>query len=517
MLRRQRPGGGGRHPPPLAPTVSNFKPRAQWSTLESSMFLNINLPGFYMDQINITKDERERTINIEGQRPLSTQTKARFKEVYRVPESCDMTKLSTSFSHGLLTIEFPLVVESEKAGKVANDKGKAVQKPNLEGNRGSGPDGSSVRRSRLSDKENQVGTSQEKAGPTARKEEPKTYKSVLEGKREVPAANRVKNEQKVKEGDASPSLGHKEHAKQEKVVEKKELSQMGHQKTVQKLKDEEARGRPTVGGSLKAKVPAHEEKVTERNRDGDFGKKKTEQKVKDEGDTKTPANGGSLGHKVLPKAEKVVERKGHGETGQKLKEEGKTGLGQKKEEKHTKPAVGDEAKTIEKEVSALNQAEPELKAKERVERTARDVNGNVITKNDEKMVGDKVSRGESQEGGGEKKVEETGLVKETRELKDNPQVLEPTRVDSGDPVNKESTIGGEDREKMVEKSSGSETVPLLAEGQETKMDPPAAQGSGLEREESHKDGVSLVNVGVASLVIMVFGAYVFVPLVKMFY
>lgn len=150
MLRRQRPGGGGgRHPPPLAPTVSNFKPRAQWSTLESSMFLNINLPGlffssfletqaladqcffffenfllilfleytgFYMDQIKITKDERARTINIEGQRPLSTQTKARFKEVYRVPESCDMTKLSTSFSHGLLTIEFPLVVESEKAG-----------------------------------------------------------------------------------------------------------------------------------------------------------------------------------------------------------------------------------------------------------------------------------------------------------------------------------------------------------------------------------------------------------------
>ncbi|KAJ4893307.1 HSP20-like chaperones superfamily protein [Raphanus sativus] len=507
MLRRQRPGGGGggRHPPPLAPTVSNFKPRAQWSTLESSMFLNINLPGFYMDQIKITKDERTRTINIEGQRPLSTQTKARFKEVYRVPESCDMTKLSTSFSHGLLTIEFPVVVESEKAGKVANDKG----------NRGTGPDGSSVRRSRLSDKENQVGTSQEKAGPTARKEEPKTYKSVLEGKREVPAANRVKTEQKVKEGESSPSLGHKEHAKQEKVVEKKEFSQMGQQKTVQKLKDEEARGRPTGGGSLKAKVPAHEEKVTERNKDGDYGKKKTEQKVKEEGDTKTPTNGGSLGHKVLPKAEKVVERKGHGETGQKLKEEGKTGLGQKKEEKHTKPAVGDEAKTTEKEISALNQAKPELKTKEE---RARNVNGNMITKNDEKMVGDKVSRGEIQEGGGEKKVEETGLVKETRDLKDNPQVLEPTRVDSGSPVNRESTTGGEDREKMVEKSSGSETVPLLAEGQkETKVDPPAAEGSGLEREESHKDGVSLVNVGVASLVIMVFGAYVFVPLVKMFY
>lgn len=402
---------------------------------------------------------------------------------------------------------------------MANDKGKNVQRPNLEGNRGTGPDGSSMRKSRLSDKENQVGTSQEKAGPTARKEEPKTYKSVLEGKREVPASNRVKNEQKVKEGEASPSLGHKEHAKQEKVVEKKELSQMGQQKTVQKLKDEEARGRPTVGGSLKAKVPpAQEEKVTERKKHGDIGQKKTEQKVKEEVIAKTPTIGGSSEHKVLPKAEKVVERKGHGETGQKLKEEGKIALGQKKEENHTKPAVGDEAKTTEKEISALNQALPELKTKERVEKTSRNVNGNVITKNDEKMVGDKVSKGEIQEGGGEKKVEETGLVKETRDLKDNPQVLEPTRVDSGSPVNRESTTGGEDREKMVEKSSGSETVPLLAEGQkETKVDPPTAEGSGLEREESHKYGVSLVNVGVASLVIMVFGAYVFVPLAKMFY
>ncbi|KAL0743987.1 hypothetical protein Bca4012_085500 [Brassica carinata] len=508
MLRRPRPGGG-RHPPPLAPTVSNFKPRAQWSTLESSMFLNVNLPGFYMDQIKITKDERARTIRIEGQRPLSTQTKARFNEVYRVPDSCDMTKLSSSFSHGLLTIEFPVVVESEKAGKVANDKGKTAQKPNHEGNRGTGPDGGSVIRSRLSDKENQVGTSQEKAAPTAKKEEPRTYKSVVEGKREVAAADRGKTGEKVREGEASPSLGRKVHTKQEKVVEKKEAAQMGQQKTVQKVKDEEARSRPTVGGSLKAKVPAQEEKVTER---------KTGQKVKEEGNTKTPTIGGSLGHKVQNKAEKVVERKGDGEIGQKLKEEGKNGLGQKKEEKHTKPAVGGEVRRSEKEISALNQAKHELKTQERIERTARDVNGNVTAKNDEKMVGDKVSKGEIQDGVREKKVEEAGLVKETRDSKDDHQVVEPNKADSGGPVKKESTIGGEDREKMVEKSSGSETVPLLVQGQkETNMVPPAAKGSGLEKEESHKYGISLVNVGVASLVIMVFGAYVFVPLLKMFY
>ncbi|CAN7050781.1 unnamed protein product [Brassica oleracea var. botrytis] len=505
MLRRPRPGGG-HHPPPLAPTVSNFKPRAQWSTLESSMFLNINLPGFYMDQIKITKDERARTIHIEGQRPLSTQTKARFNEVYPVPDSCDMTKLNTSFSHGLLTIEFPVIAESEKAGKVANDKGKTAQRPNHEGNRGTGPDGSSVRRSRLSDKENQVGTSQERAAPREKKEEPKTYKSVVEGKREVPAANRVKTEQKVKDGEASPSLSRKEHAKQEKVVEKRESSQMSRQKTVQKVKDEDARGTPTGGGSLKAKEPAQKEKVIER---------KTEQKVKAEGVTKLPAIGGSSEHKGNAKAEKVIERKGNGEIGQKLKEERKVGLGQKKKEKHTILAVGDEIRRTEKEISAMNQSKTELKTKERVERTSPDVNGNVITKNDEKMVGDKVSKGEIQERVREKKVEEAGLVKETRDPKDNPEALDPIRVDS---VKKESTIGGEDKEKMVEKSSGSDTVPLLVQGQkETKMDPPAAQGSRLEKEESHKYGIPLVNVGVASLVIMVFGAYVFVPLVKMFF
>ncbi|KAF2544411.1 hypothetical protein F2Q68_00032991 [Brassica cretica] len=116
MLRRQRPGGG-RHPPPLTPTVSKFKPRAQWNNSGSSIILYVNLPGFYRDQVEIKKDEKTRAIYIQGQRPLSTHTKARFNEVYRVPESCDMTKLNTSFSHGLLTIEFPAVVEGEKTEK----------------------------------------------------------------------------------------------------------------------------------------------------------------------------------------------------------------------------------------------------------------------------------------------------------------------------------------------------------------------------------------------------------------
>nr|VDD52979.1 unnamed protein product [Brassica oleracea] len=429
MLRRQRPGGG-RHPPPLTPTVSNFKPRAQWNNSGSSIILYVNLPGFYRDQVEIKKDEKTRAIYIQGQRPLSTHTKARFNEVYRVPESCDMTKLNTSFSHGLLTIEFPAVVEGEKTEKAGNDQGKTVQGANNEENSGTGLGGSSLGRKKPSDKEKQVGTSQEKAVTMANKEEPITYK------RAVPAA-KVKNEEKVKEGEASSA-------------------QIGQQKTLQKVKEEEARSTPIIGGRLEAKVLAKEEKEIERKKEADIGQKKTGEKVKEEGSTRMPTIAGSLEPKVHSKAEKIVERKGDGEIGQKLKE--------------------------------------------RV---------NVISKHDEKMVGYKVSEGEIQERVEEKKVEEAGLVKETRDLKGKPEVMEPRRVDSD--VNEDLTKGGEDKEE-------SEKGTLLVEEQrKTNMDTTATEGRGHEEERSQIYDTSLVNVGVASLVIMGFGAYVFLPLVKMFY
>ncbi|KAJ0244200.1 SHSP domain-containing protein [Hirschfeldia incana] len=481
MLRRQRPGGG-RHPPPLTPTVSNFKPRAQWNNSGSSILLYVNLPGFYRDQIEIKKDEKTRAIYIQGQRPLSTQTKARFNEVYRVPESCDMTKLNTSFSHGLLTIEFPAVVEGEKAEKAGNDQGKTVQRPNSEGNRGAGLSGSSLGQNKPLDMEKHVGRSQEKAVTMANKEEPITYKSVVEGKRAVPAANQVKTEQKV----ASPILGPKEHARQEKVVEKKQAAQIGQQKTVQKIKEEEARNTLTVGGSLKAKVPAKEEKAIERKKEADIGQEKIGEKVNEEGSTRTPIIGGSLELKVHSKEEKL-ERKGEGKIGQKLKQEGKIGLGENKEKM--------------------------------IERITQDGNGNVISKQDnkdEKVVGYKVSEGGIQERVEEKKIEEAGLAKETRDQKDKPKVMEPRRVDSD--LKEDLTKGREDREKLTEKSSESENDTLLVEEQRKAiMGTPAGEGRSHEEEGRQTYDTSLVNVGVASLVIMGFGAYVFVPLVKMFY
>ncbi|CAH2054164.1 unnamed protein product [Thlaspi arvense] len=556
MYKRPRPGGG-RHPPPLAPTVSNFKPRVQWSNSGSSIFLYVNLPGhflsslsfffcfldfkfslidynykcyefhfvdfvestgFYRDQIEIKKDESTRTIQIQGQRPLSTLTKARFNEAYRVHESCDMTKMNTSFAHGLLTIEFPVVEESAKPENAVEDQRKTVQRPSQEGSRGSGLNESSLGRKKSSVDERKVGTGQEKAAPMANIEEPKTYKSAVVGKRAVPAgSSREKSEQRVKEGQANPSLGSKERTKEEKEVERKDAAQMGQQKTtVQKLKDEEARSTSTIGGSLKAKVLAEEEKVTERKRDGDIGQKITGQRVKEEGiiraPTPMPTIGGSLDPKVHAKAEKLVERNGDGEIGRKLKAKVKIGLEPIKEEKHTKPVVGDKTTRPDKETAATNQAKPLQKVEEGVERTTRDVNGNVISnkhdKNDEKMAGDKVSEGEIQEKVKQRNLQEVGLVKETGDLNDNPEVAKPSRVDLGDPIPmKEETIQeGEDREKL-EKSPESETD----------MDPAARGGRGMDEEQSRKYDISLLNVGAAALVIMGFGAYVFVPFVKMFY
>lgn len=427
--------------------------------------------GFYRDQIEITKDDKTRIIQIQGQRLLSTQTKARFNEAYRVPESCDMTKLITSFSHGLLTIEFPKVVEGEKPEK-------RVQ--NQEESGGSGPNESSLGRKKPLDVEKQVGTSQEKATPMANKEEPKTYKSVVEGKRPAPTGSRERFEQKMKEGEASPSLGRKEHVKEEKVLERKDATaQIGQQNIVKKLKEEEARSTPpTVGSSLKPKVHA-KEKVTERKKDGDLGQNKTGPI------SRTPI--------IDAKAEKVVERMGNGEIGQKLKEEGKIGLAQKKEEKNTKPVVGKDGRRTGKEIAATNQARTELKTKEKVEK-------------------------ETQERVKQKKVEEAGLAKETGDVKDNTEVVERQKVDSDDPVKEESTRFGEDREKIVKKSLESETDPLLVEEGQKKinMDPPEVGRRGMDQ-ESQKYDLSLVNVGVAALVIMGFGAYAFVPLVKLFY
>lgn len=442
--------------------------------------------GFYRDQIEIKKDERTRTVQIQGQRPLSAQTKARFNEAYRVPDTCDMTKLNTSFSHGLLTIEFPAIVEGEKKEKAVQDQGKIGQRSNQEK---SGPNGSSLGRMKPLNEEKQVGTRQEKAAPTLNEEEPKTYKSVVEGKRAVPTSSREKSEPKVKAGEAIPSLGAKERVKEETVVKRKEAAGMGQQKTGQKLKEEEARSTPTLGGSLNPKVHAKEERVIEGKKDDDISQNKTGQKVKEKEISRTPTIDASLEHKEHAK---IVEKKGAGEIGQKLKKEGNINLGQKKEEIYTKPVVGDEARRIEKKIVPTNQAEPELKTKEGDERIKLDVDNGLTNKQDEKkeMVGDMVSEGEIQDIEEQKKIEEAGLAKDTGDLKDNGEVVEP------------------------------ETSPLLVdEGEKkTNMDPPPAVGGrGMGEEESRTYDISLVNVGVAALVIMVFGAYVCVPLVKLFY
>ncbi|CAN8259823.1 unnamed protein product [Cochlearia groenlandica] len=452
MLRRPRPGGG-RHPPPLAPTVSNFKPRAQWSNSGSTIFLYVNLPGFYRDQIEIKKDERTRSIQIQGQRPLSTHTRARFNEAYRVPESCDMSKLNTSFSHGLLTIEFPAMVKSEKPEKAVQDQGKTVQKPNQEESRGFGLTESILGRKKPTEN---VGTSQEKTSPMANKEEPKTYKSVVEGKRPVPIGSQEKSAKRVKEGETSPSFRPDERAKEEKVVERKEAAQMGQQMTV---KEEETRSKQTNGVNLKNKVLPKEEKLTERKKAGEIGQKKTAQKVKEEG---------KIGSNLEPKVHAKPDE-GNGELGLKLEEKGNIGLGQKKEDKQSKQAVSD------------------LKNKEKVAKIAREVNANGESnhdKNHEKMIGDKASEDCERE------------IQETVKQKKLEEAMEPRRVDSSNHIMKEeSAQGGEDKDKIVKKSS--ESGPLLV------------------GEESHN--ISLVNVGAAALVIMGFGAYVFVPLVKMFY
>ncbi|CAA0381978.1 unnamed protein product [Arabidopsis thaliana] len=486
IFKRPRPGGG-RHPPALAPTVSSFKPRAQWTNSGSSIFLYVNLPGFYRDQIEIKKDERTRTVQIQGQRPLSAQTKARFNEAYRVPDTCDMTKLSTSFSHGLLTIEFPAIVEDKKQEKAVQDQGKIGQRSNQEKSGGSVPNGNTLGRKKTVE-ENQVGTSQEKTTPTLNEEAPKTYKSVVEGKRAVPTGIQEKSEPKVKAREAIPSLGGRERAKEEKVVERKEAAQIGQQKIGQKLKEEEAKSTSTLGGSLKPKVQAKEEKVIERKKDDDISQLKTGQKVKEKEISRTP----TIDARVESKEHaKVVEKKEDGEIGQKLKEGGRINLGPKKEDKFTKPVVGDEARRIEKNVAQRNQAEPKLKTKEGDERIKLDVDDGVRNKQDEnnEMVGDMVSEGEIQDRVEQKKIDEAGLAKDRGDLKDNAEVVEP------------------------------ETGPLLVkEGQKkSDMDPPLAVGGrGMGEEESRTYDIPLVNVGVAALVIMGFGAYVFVPLVKYF-
>lgn len=82
----------------------------------------------------------------------------------------------------------------------------------------------------------------------------------LRGKRVVRTLSRVETEQKVKEAEASPSLGLKEHAKEE-MADRRKGAQMSQQKMVQKVEEEEKslKSTPTLDGSLKAKVLAKEE------------------------------------------------------------------------------------------------------------------------------------------------------------------------------------------------------------------------------------------------------------------
>jgi HSP20 family protein len=104
---------------------SGFTPRANIGEEADGYFIEMDLPGVGMDQIDVSVDRRELTISGErcaadvAERTYSRHEslRGRFERVFNLPETADQGRVEALLANGVLTVRIPKA-ESAKARRV---------------------------------------------------------------------------------------------------------------------------------------------------------------------------------------------------------------------------------------------------------------------------------------------------------------------------------------------------------------------------------------------------------------
>ncbi|KAJ0045158.1 hypothetical protein Pint_05746 [Pistacia integerrima] len=101
---------------PFRQTYETIKPRSEWKFENDATFLLVHLSGFVREQIRVMLtyiDDASLGIKIQGQRPLPNGRWSQFAEVFRIPETCDASKINSQFERGVLTVVMPKLIATK--------------------------------------------------------------------------------------------------------------------------------------------------------------------------------------------------------------------------------------------------------------------------------------------------------------------------------------------------------------------------------------------------------------------
>ncbi|KAK4256466.1 hypothetical protein QN277_009323 [Acacia crassicarpa] len=109
----------------------DFDPSNEYSENHEAHFLQILLPGFKREQLNISFMHFTRTLNISGERQIDGENDKwlRFNQSYPIPENCEEEKLQANFAHGVLTITMPKKYTSQQSPKTEAQQKKQKPRP----------------------------------------------------------------------------------------------------------------------------------------------------------------------------------------------------------------------------------------------------------------------------------------------------------------------------------------------------------------------------------------------------
>ncbi|KAL3631691.1 hypothetical protein CASFOL_024675 [Castilleja foliolosa] len=106
MVMRSRGGGGprrGARRGGVRPVHEDFRPTSEWQQDDESHILNIHLPGFTKEEIEVSTEGRN-TIRVCGKRLVAGNNWSRFLEDFQVPENGEMSSVRAKFQGGVLNV-----------------------------------------------------------------------------------------------------------------------------------------------------------------------------------------------------------------------------------------------------------------------------------------------------------------------------------------------------------------------------------------------------------------------------
>lgn len=90
------------------PRYEDIQPKsAEWREEKAAHVLDVHLPGFVKEKIQVTLNDNSRSFNVRGERPLGDNRIGRLNMDYIIPDNSKMKDMEGRFQNEVLTITIP--------------------------------------------------------------------------------------------------------------------------------------------------------------------------------------------------------------------------------------------------------------------------------------------------------------------------------------------------------------------------------------------------------------------------